>query len=150
MATGDLVDPYRNYNFLVEIDGITQAGFQEVSGGLSSEIDITEYREGGFQVSDHGATVRKLPGMTKYSNITLKWGLTNSRELYDWHRLAVKGKVERKNGSIILMDTAGDEVVRWNFVNGWPSKWNGSDFNAKSSDVAIETLEIAHEGIERV
>lgn len=148
MATGDRVDPYRNYNFLVEIDGITQAGFQECSGGLSSEMDVTEYREGGYSL-EHGATVHKLPGMTKYSNISLKWGLTDSRELYDWHRNAVKGAIERKNGSIILMDTEGNEAVRWNFFNGWPSKWQGSDFNAKSSDVAIETLEIAHEGIER-
>jgi phage tail-like protein len=149
MATGERVDPFRNYNFIVEIDGIAQAGFQEVSGGLSSEIDVTEYREGGFSPAEHGSTVRKLPGMTKYSNITLKWGLTDSRELYDWHRDVVKGKIERKNGSIVLLDTEGNEAVRWNFANGWPSKWTGSDFNAKSSDVAIETLEIAHEGIER-
>jgi len=151
MPTGKRVDPYRNYNFLIEIDGITQAGFQECSGGLSSEIDVTEYREGGYSPNiDQGSTVRKLPGMTKYSNIILKWGITDSKDLYEWHRRIVKGKVERKNGSLILLDTEGNEKIRWNFFNGWPSKWTGPDFNAKSSDVAIETLEIAHEGIERM
>lgn len=148
MSTGDRVDPYRNFNFLVEIDGITQAGFQECSGGLSSEIDATEYREGGYSL-EHGSTAHKLPGMTKYANITLKWGLTDSQELYKWHRDAVIGKIERKNGSIILMDRDGAEKVRWTFYNGWPAKWKGSDFNAKSSDVAIESLEIVHEGIVR-
>lgn len=147
MPTGERVDPYRNFNFLVEIDGITQAGFQECSG-FGSDIDVTEYREGGY-APEHGHTVRKLPGLTKYSNISLKWGLTDSRELYDWHRNVSKGKVERKNGSIVLLDLEGKEAMRWNFFSGWPSKWDGPDFNAKASDVAIETLEIAHEGIER-
>jgi len=147
MPTGERVDPYRNFNFLVEIDGITQAGFQECSG-FGSDIDVTEYREGGY-APEHGHTVRKLPGLTKYSNISLKWGLTDSKELYDWHRDVSKGKVERKNGSIVLLDLEGNEKVRWNFFSGWPSKWDGPDFNAKASDVAIETLEIVHEGVER-
>ena len=147
MPTGQRVDPYRNFNFLIEIDGIVQAGFQECSG-LSSEVDITEYREGGYTL-EHGATVRKLPGMSKYSNITLKWGLTDSKELYDWHRQIIQGDVQRKSGSIVVLNTQGEEVVRWTFDNGFPSKWTGPDFNAKSSDVAIETLEIAHEGVKR-
>jgi phage tail-like protein len=143
MATGQRVDPYRNYNFLVEIDGITQAGFSDCSG-FGSSTDPIEYREGG-----ENTTVRKLPGMTKHTNITLKWGLTDSRDLYDWYRRIVSGKIDRKNGSIILLDTEGKEAVRWNFTAGWPSKWDGPDFTAKGNDVAIETLEIAHEGIVR-
>ena len=146
--TGQRVDPYRNFNFLVEVDGITQASFQECTGGFSSEIDVTEYREGGYSL-DHGSTARKLPGMTKYSNITLKWGITDSKDLFEWHKNISKGKIERKNGSIVLLNEAGEEKIRWNFFNGFPSKWTGPDLNAKSSDVAIETLEIAHEGIER-
>lgn len=138
-----LQDPYRNFNFLVEIDGITQAGFAECTG-FGASNDPIEYREGG-----ENTTVRKLPGVTKYPNITLKWGITDSRELYDWFRDITQGKVERKNGSIILNDLDGTEKVRWNFVRGWPTKWDGPDFNAKGTDVAIETLEIAHEGIER-
>jgi len=142
--TGQRVDPYSNFNFLVEIDGIARAAFQEASG-FDSTIDVTEHREGG-----ENTTVRKLPGLTKYSNIVLKWGLTDDRELYDWHRDSVKGKVVRKNGSIVLLDRQGTETVRWNFFNAWPSKWDGPDFNAEGNDVAIETLELAHEGVERV
>jgi phage tail-like protein len=144
MATAQRVDPYRNFNFLVEIDGVTQAGFSDCSG-FGSSTDPIEYREGG-----ENTTVRKLPGMTKHTNITLKWGLTDSREMYDWYREIVAGKVDRKNGSIVVLDLDGKEKVRWNFFQGWPTKWDGPDFSAKGTDVAIETLEIAHEGIERV
>ncbi len=142
-ATGQRVDPYRNFNFLVEIDGITQAGFSDCTG-FGANTDPIEYREGG-----ENTTVRKLPGMTKYPNITLKWGLTDSTELYDWYRNIVTGKIDRRNGSIIVLDTEGKETIRWNFVSGWPTKWDGPDFSAKGTDVSIETLEIAHEGIER-
>jgi phage tail-like protein len=141
--TGQRVDPYGNFNFLVEIDGITRAAFQQASG-FDSTIDVIEHREGG-----ENTTPRKLPGMTKYSNISLKWGLTDDRDLYDWHRQAVLGNVQRKNGSIILLDRQGNEKMRWNFVNAWPSKWDGPDFNAEGNDVAIETLELAHEGVAR-
>lgn len=143
MATGQRVDPYRNFNFLVEIDGITQAGFSDCSG-FGSSTDPIEYREGG-----ENTTVRKLPGLTKHTNITLKWGLTDSKELYSWYRDIVNGKIQRKNGSIIVLDLDGAEKVRWNFVQAWPTKWDGPDFSAKGTDVSIETLEIAHEGIER-
>jgi phage tail-like protein len=136
-------DPYRNFSFLVEVDGITQANFAECTG-FGASNDPIEYREGG-----ENTTVRKLPGVTKYPNITLKWGITDSDELYQWFRDITLGKVERKNGSIVLIDLDGTEKVRWNFVRGWPTKWDGPDFNAKGTDVAIETLEIAHEGIER-
>jgi len=143
MPTGARVDPFRNFNFRVEIDGITQAAFAECSG-FGSTNDPIEYREGTDRT-----TVRKLPGLTKYTNITLKWGLTDSRELFSWYVDVTKGKVDRKNGSIVLTDLDGTEKVRWNFFQGWPSKWDGPDFNAKGTDAAIETLEIAHEGIER-
>jgi phage tail-like protein len=144
MPTGVIPDPFSNYNFRVEIDGITRAAYQEASG-FDSTIDVIEHREGG-----ENTTVRKLPGLTKYSNISLKWGITDDRELYDWHRRIVQGDMERKNGSIVLLDRRGEEVVRWNFVRAWPSKWDGPDFNAEGTDIAIEMLELAHEGIERV
>ena len=143
MATGTRVDPYRNFSFLVEIDGITQAGFSDCSG-FGASTDPIEYREGG-----ETKTVRKLPGLTKYPNITLKWGLTDSRELYDWYRDVVNGKIARKSGSIILLDLEGNEKVRWNFFEAWPTKWDGPDFTAKGNDVSIETLELAHERVER-
>lgn len=145
MATGQRVDPYGNYNFLVEIQGITRAAFQEASG-FDSAIDVVEHREGG-----ENTTLRKLPAMTKYSNITLKWGTTDDRDLYDWHRQWVTGDpaAQRKNGSIVLLDRQGQEKVRWNFFNAWPAKWTGPSFNAEGNDVSIETLELAHEGLER-
>jgi phage tail-like protein len=137
-------DPYRNFNFVVEIDGIKQAGFSDCSG-FGASTDPIEYREGG-----ENTTVRKMPGVTKYPNISLKWGITDSRGLYDWYRDIVKGKVIRKTGSIVLYDVDGvTEKVRWNFFNAWPAKWDGPDFSAKGNDIAIETLELAHEGIER-
>jgi len=95
--------------------------------------------------------MRKLPAMTKYSNITLKWGVTDDRDLYDWHRQWVTGDpaATRRNGAVVLWDRAGQEKVRWNFVNAWPAKWTGPSFNAEGNDVSIETLELAHEGLER-
>ena len=144
MPTGAIVDPFNNYNFLVEIDGITRAAFQEVSG-FDSTIDVIEHREG-----NNPTTPRKLPGMTKYSNIQLNWGITDDVELYQWHRQAVLGNLERKNGSIVLLDRAGEEVARWNFLRAWPTKYDGPDLNAEGNDVAIEMLELAHEGVERV
>jgi len=148
MATGQRVDPFRNFNFLVEIDGITQAGFMDCSG-FGANTDPIEYREGNENPGNDPKTMRKLPGMTKYPNITLKWGLTDSKELYEWYRDISKGKVERKNGSIVVLDLDGKEAARWNFFNGWPTKWDGPDFTSKGNDIAIETLEIAHERVER-
>ncbi len=136
-------DPYKNFRFLVEIDGIVQAGFSETSG-FGSNVEVIEYREGGDPT-----TVRKLPGKVSYPDITLKWGVTDSRELYDWHRVAINGQIERKNGSIILMDDTGQEKVRWNFFNAWPSKWDGATFTAKGNDVAIDSLTVSCERVER-
>lgn len=140
----DRTDPFRGYNFLVELDGITRAGFREASG-LDSTQDPVEYREG----SEKGLTARKLPGLVKYSNITLKWGITNDADIWEWRTKAVSGKVERKNGSVVLLDDAGEEKVRWNFREAWPTKWTGPSFNATSNEVAIMTLELAHEGVEK-
>jgi phage tail-like protein len=140
MATGSRTDPYRAYNFLVEIDGITRAGFREVSG-LDSAQDPIEYREG-----NEGLTVRKLPGLVKYANIVLKCGITDDSELWDWRLQAASGNIQRKNGSIVLLDDTGAEKIRWNFREGWPTKWTGPSLNATGHEVAIETLEIVHEG----
>ena len=141
MAVGDRHDPYRVYNFLVEIDGITRAGFRECSG-LDTTQDPIEYREG-----NEGLTARKLPGLNTYSNISLKWGITDDAELWEWRQQVMDGQVERRNGSIVLLDDTGEEKARWNFREGWPTKWAGPDLNATGTDVAIETLEIVHEGI---
>ena len=139
MATGERTDPYRSYNFLVEIDGIARAGFRECAG-LDSSQDPVEYREG-----NESLTVRKLQ---QFNQIIL-CSITDDADLWNWRKKTIDGKVERKNGSIVLLDDTGAETVRWNFREGWPTKWTGADFNATGTDVAIETLEIAHEGIER-
>jgi phage tail-like protein len=142
-GTGERKDPFRGYNFKVEVGGITRAGFREASG-LDSSQDAIEYREGVEKL-----TARKLPGLNKYSNISLKWGVTDDAELWAWRKKSIDGTVERKNGSIVLCDDKGEEKVRWNFVEGWPTKWTGPSFNATGNEVAIETLEIAHEGLEK-
>ncbi len=138
----DRVDPLRNYNFKVEIDGIVAAGFSEVTIGGSMNTPL-EYREGTDL-----PTVRKLPGMIKYDNIVLKWGLTTSPELYNWYSDVAKGMVTRKNGSIVLNDLDGSERVRWNFVRGWPTSWKAPELNATGDGAAVASMEIAHEGME--
>ena len=134
-------DPYRSYRFRVEIGGVDRAGFRECSG-LDTSQDPIDYREGIDPLN-----VRKLPGLIRYSNIVLKWGISDDSELWDWRKEATDGKVARKSGSIVLLDDSGQEKMRWNFVAGWPSKWTGPSFNATGNEVAIQTLEIVHEGL---
>jgi phage tail-like protein len=140
--TGSRNDPFSAFNFLVEIEGVTVAGFSECSG-LTAETDVIEYRTGGEDI-----TVRKLPGLKKFTNIALKRGFTNSKELWDWRKLVMDGQTQRQSGSIVLLNEAREPALRYNFREGWPSKWEGPTFNAKNNEVAIETLEIAHEGLE--
>jgi phage tail-like protein len=142
MADGSRNDPFAQFNFLVEIDGVTKAGFSEVSG-LTTDTNIIEYREG-----NEITTVRKLPGLMKYMPIVLKVGFTNDQSLWNWRKLVIDGKTSRASGSIVLLDEARQPALRWNFREGWPSKWEGPALNAKTSEAAIETMEIAHEGIE--
>ena len=137
------VDPYAGFDFLVELDGITAAGFSECHG-LDVEVEVIEYREGTDKVN----SVRKLPGLVKYTNITLKRGFTADMSLWNWFKSVVNGQVQRTTGSIVLLDAARNEVARWNFVNAWPSKWEGPRLCAKTSEVAIETLVIEHEGLD--
>lgn len=144
MAAGDRTDPYRSYNFLVEIDGITRAGFRDCAG-LTSSSPAIDYREG----SDKQLTTRKLPGLVSFPSITLSRGITDDVELWEWRAAAAAGTVSRRNGSIVLLDDAGQEKLRWNFREGWPTSWSGPSFDATGSGVAIEQLEIAHEGLTR-
>ncbi len=137
------VDPYRGFNFLVEIDGITQAGFQEC-GGLDASTDPVDYREGADP--NH---VRKLTGLNKYAPITLKRGITDSDELWKWRQTVIDGKAERKNGSIVLLNESGSEKLRWNFAGAWPSKWTGPSFNSTGNAIAVETFELTHEELKK-
>ena len=139
-------DPYRNFRFRIEIDGITQAGFNECAFADSSTEPV-EYREGTDPTHP-----RKLSGQTKYGNVTLKWGITDSTELWDWYQAVVQlGALgNRKNLSITLIDEAGADKSRWELVEAWPTKYDPTDFNAKGNDVAIESLEIVTESYTRV
>ncbi|AAR34303.1 phage tail protein [Geobacter sulfurreducens] len=139
-------DPYRNFRFLVEIDGIVQAGFSEVTVPDTS-TDVVEYREGSEE-----PRLRKLSGLNKFGNVTLKWGTTDSLEFFNWRKLVMQGKMKdaRKNMAVILMDEEGNPAARWEFENAWPNKYDPADLNAKGNDVAIESVEIVHEGMKRV
>ena len=138
-------DPYNGFNFAVEIDGLTRAGFK-TCGGLDSSTTATKYREGTDPTLGH----RQIPGLRSHASITLARGITDDRELWDWREKVArgKGKEARKSISIILRDDEGNEKVRWNISNAWPTKWSGPSFDATSDATAIETLEIAHEGVE--
>lgn len=142
MATSDRHDPYTAFNFIVEIDGVTVGGFSECTG-LQTETPPIEYRHGAEDI-----TVRKLPGLRKYPNIVLKRGFTTGKELWEWRKKVINGKTERRSGSITLLDEARQKALEWKFREGWPSKWDGPTLNAKNNEVAIETLEICHEGLE--
>jgi phage tail-like protein len=142
MPTGARNDPFRQFNFVINIEGVGSGAFSEVSG-LDTETDPIEYREGSEDI-----TVRKLPGLRKYPNITLKRGFTKDRGLWDWRKTVMDGKTQRKSGSIVLLNEAREEALRWNFREGWPCKLQGPPLNAKTNEVAIETLEICHEGLE--
>jgi len=140
-------DPYPCYNFDVVIQGISDDGkavkgsFSEVHG-LDVELDVIDYRNGSEDI-----TVRKLPGLRKFSNIVLKRGLVGDLTLWNWILSAMQGTVRRANMSITLLDENRNPVMQWHFVRAWPCKWSGPGLNAKSNDVAIETLEICHEGM---
>ncbi len=137
-------DRFGSLRFQVVISGISVAQFREV-GGLVSSIDVIEFRDGSEPTVTH-----KIPGRIRYENVTLKWGMTADMELYNWHLNILSGKIDSRTFSIILLDASGNEVARWNFVNAWPCKYSGPSLNAQTSEIAIETLEIAHEGMERV
>lgn len=141
----DRKDPLLGHNFAVELDGITGTGFKECSG-LERSQNVVTYREG----TDPTLGSRKIPGLVTSSNITLKRGLTQDRNLWDWQTKATKGAVDRRSISIILLDATGAEVMRWNVRNAWPVKWSGPAFDAAADSVSIESLELAHEGFEVV
>jgi phage tail-like protein len=138
-------DPLATFNFLVEIDGLAVAGFKEVSG-LESRIEVIEYREGGEKFFP----VRKLPGRVTYPNLVLKTGITQDKSLFEWHFAWVKrdNSATRKSIRIILQDGAGNPQLSWMIREAWPAAYLGPSVSAEGDLVAIQTIEIAHEGIE--
>lgn len=148
MANGRNTDPLISAQFAIEFQGVIAGAFQECTG-MGSENDVVEYKASS-QKGDY--VIQKVPGRMKWNNITLKRGLTDAIDLWDWRKLVEQGKIEeaRKNGSIIMFDQTGKEVARWNFTNAWPSKISGPAANAGENTAAIEEMEITHEGYERV
>ncbi len=140
MQTDQRLDPFRGFNFVVDIDNTPIAGFSEV-GGLTAEGDPTEYREG----KDAENHVRKLVGLRKYANLTFKRGYVKDNTLWQWFNNIANGVPDRRNGSIVLMDEAHKPVLRWNFENAWINKIEGPAMNATGNEVAIESMELCHE-----
>ncbi len=140
-AAGSRNDPLASFNFIVTVENM-RAGFSEV-GGLATETDIIEYREGPDDI-----TVRKIPGKRKYTNISLKRGYTpDGRDLWAWRKTVMDGKTQRKGGTITLLDESRKPALTWEFSEGWPSKWAGPAMNAKNNEIAIEEFEICVEGL---
>ncbi len=141
-------DPYTNYNFELVVNGISDDGkavkgsFSEASG-LEVTMDPIEYRIGSEDI-----TPRKIPGLKKFTNITLKKGITGDIAFWNWVVEGMNGLVNRAEGSVVLLDENRNEVMRWNFRRGWPCKWTGPGLNATNNEIAMETLEICHEGLE--
>lgn len=140
-ALGVRLDPYSAYNFLVEIEGIIAGGFTEVSG-LSIQTEVEKKTFGGE--NDREYTFIKG---TKYTDLTLKHGVTDLDLLWSWYDDVIKGKIERKNGSIYLLDHSGIPAMWWDFIGAYPIKWEGPAFNSSSNTVATETLVLSHNGL---
>ncbi|MEX1030866.1 MAG: phage tail protein [Paenibacillaceae bacterium] len=134
----------RGFRFWVEFGGLVDSGFSEVSG-LHSEIDIEEYREGGVN-----GYVHRLAKATKFHPIVLKRGITKSPDLWNWYEAVMGGYIARMDGAIIMHDEADNEIVRWNIFGCYPVKWIGPEMNATSSSVAIESIELVHNGFKAV
>ncbi len=147
MANARPEDPYRQFRYRVEIKGITEAQFSDANVSDSTQ-DPIEYRVGNEPI-----TPRKLPGLIKYGDLTLKWGITDNMEMWEKWRLKVEeGKMgdARVGMAIVLIDEEGNDTSRWEFVNCWPKVYKGPDLSAKGSDVAMEEVTIVHEGMKRV
>ncbi len=143
MTTGEKPYPYASFRFRIEIGGLTIAQVSEISG-LQIETETEPYEEGG--VNDY---VHQLPKRTKYQHIILKRGITDLDDMWKWYQEVISGKFKRKSGSIILMESSGDEKWLWNFIDAYPVKWTGPDLKADSNTVAFETIELVHHGIKK-
>ena len=136
--------PSRNFRFRLEIDGLDAGSFSEVSG-FDATMDVVEYRAG----DDPAITPTKLPGLIKYGNITLKWGSSETMVLYDWLIDITEGTIEKKTVTLTALDEEGSPAASWRCINAWPVKYTAPDFNGTSSEIAVETIELAHEGLTR-
>ena len=137
-------DPYMSYNFAVEIGGVVMGGFSEVSG-LSSEIELESYQEGGLN-----GFVHKFPKHTTYPNLVLTRGLVNIDLFYIWYQATSQGLIQQLNGTILLLNSQQIPMMWWTFKNAYPVKWEGPQFNASNDDIAVERIELVHQGISKL
>src|SRR5947209_10870712 len=140
-------DPLVSAWFGLEFQGQVTGAFRECTG-LGSENEVVEYKASGPKGEQ---VIKKVPGRLKWNNITLKRGITDSMDMWTWRKLVEEGKMTdaRKNGTVTMFNQKGEAVAKWDFFNAWPSKLSGPSANAGSNEVAIEELELAHEGYER-
>ena len=136
--------PFKNFRFKVEIEGTQVAGFSEVSG-FDATFDVVEYREG--DAAD--ITIRKQPGLIKYSNIVMKRGVIDKKEFFDWIQEIHDGKIDRKTVTVNLCNDVDEVAASWQILKAWPCKYTGPELNGKGTDVAMESIEFAHEGLVR-
>ncbi len=140
-ATGFRLDPHQGFNFSIEVESLLVGGFTEVSG-LESEVETEEYREGGVNTYVH-----KLPSQSSSPNLVLTHGVTAVSTLWNWYYNVTQGIIQRKSGTIMLLDQRSIPVMWWNFFNAYPVKWTGPQFKADSHEVIFESIELVHEGI---
>lgn len=135
------------FAFHVEMEGIDIATFKEASG-FESTTEIIEYKE---STQEGRLMIKKVPGSRSWSDITLRRAISSSLDLWEWRQQVLDGKIEeaRRDGSVVLYDSTGEEVVRYNFFRGWVSQWKGPDLDADQNEIAVEEITIAHEGLER-
>jgi phage tail-like protein len=142
MATAERRDPYRSFNFQLEIDGVPLGAFSEVSG-LTAEGDAIDYREG----TDVQQNVRKYPGLRKFSNVTLKRGISQDKSLWRWYTNIVNGQPDRRDVTIVLLNEARQPVLRWHAESAWINKIEGPTLKASANEIAMESVELVHEGL---
>lgn len=137
-------DPYGAFNFQLLIDGVAEGHFTECTG-LGMRVEAIAYREAG-----NNQAVRRIPGRVEYSDVVLRYGLTDSLDLWNWFRAVAQGVVERKNVSVVMLASDGaTEALRWNLLNAWPAEWRGAPLRALSQEIAIEQMRLVCDEMNR-
>lgn len=143
-AAAATVDPYRNFNFRLDIGGVVEAAFFSVHG-IAMRVHPIRFREAG-----NAQIVRALPGPVEYAEVTLRHGVTRSTGMWQWISSIAKGRIERRNVSILLLETDGStEAIRWNLINAWPCEWHGPSLDGLGREIAIAELKLAYDELQR-
>lgn len=141
---GAPVELFREYNFRLLIDGVNEGHFLYCSE-VEVKVAALRYREGGS-----GPVVRRLPGPISYGDVTLRYGFTQSPELWAWFLASMTGQPQRKNVSILMLDIDGvTERMRWNLNECWPSEWKAHPLDALGQQVAVASLKLVYESLSR-